>query len=125
MRNTNQRSADMAAQIEALRTPKERFANLPGYTFRPNHVDDLEGYRGLQIHYVDERPAKTTANTQTYLCLHGEPSWAYLYRKMIPVFVGAGHRVMAPDFAGFGRSDKPVDDAIYTFSFHRNMLLRF
>lgn len=61
---------------------------------------------------------------QTYLCLHGEPTWAYLYRKMIPVFLAAGHRVVAPDFLGFGRSDKPVKDAVYTFGFHRDMLLR-
>ncbi len=59
------------------------------------------------------------------MCLHGEPTWAYLYRKMIPVFVAAGHRVVAPDFFGFGRSDKPVDDAVYTFGFHRGALMRF
>src|SRR5262249_17379260 len=61
---------------------------------------------------------------QTYLCLHGEPTWAYLYRKMIPVFLAAGHRVVAPDFLGFGRSDKPVKDAVCTFGFHRDMLVR-
>ena len=60
---------------------------------------------------------------QTF-CLHGEPTWAYLYRKMIPVFLAAGHRVVRPDFVGFGRSDKPVKDAVYTFGFHRDMLLR-
>ena len=68
---------------------------------------------------------KPAGEMQTYLCLHGEPTWAYLYRKMIPVFVGAGHRTVAPDFFGFGRSDKPVADATYTFSFHRNTLLNF
>lgn len=113
------------AKIEALRTSDERFANLPGYAFKPHYIDDLKGYEGLRLHYLDERLAKPAAEMQTYLCLHGEPSWAYLYRKMIPVFVAAGHRVVAPDFFGFGRSDKPVDDAVYTFHFHRNTLLRF
>lgn len=111
--------------IEALRTPDDRFQHLPRYAFRPHYIDDLKGYEGLRLHYVDERPAKAAGAIQTFLCLHGEPTWAYLYRKMIPVFTAAGHRVVAPDFFGFGRSDKPADDAVYTFSFHRNMLLRF
>jgi len=115
----------MSARIDALRTPEERFANLSGYSFKPHYIDDLAGYDGLRAHYVDEQPAKPARDVQTFLCLHGEPSWAYLYRKMIPVFVGAGHRVVAPDFFGFGRSDKPVADDVYTFGFHRNMLLRF
>ena len=112
-------------KIEALRTPDERFANLPAFPFKPNYVDDLKGYDGLRLHYLDERPAKPAATMQTYLCLHGEPSWSFLYRKMIPVFVEAGHRAVAPDFFGFGKSDKPVDDAVYSFNFHRNLLLRF
>ena len=95
-----------------------------GYTFRPHYLDDLKGYEGLRVHTVDERPAKPATDIQTCLCLHGEPTWAYLYRKMIPVFLAAGHRVVAPDFLGFGRSDKPVEDAVYTFGFHRDMLLR-
>ena len=114
----------MTAIIEALRTPEERFLKLPNYTFRPHYLDDLKGYEGLRVHTVDERPMKPATNMQTYLCLHGEPTWAYLYRKMIPVFLAAGHRVVAPDFLGFGRSDKPVKDAVYTFGFHRDMLLR-
>ena len=65
------------------------------------------------------------ASGRTVLCLHGQPTWCYLYRKMIPVFTAAGHRVVAPDLFGFGRSDKPVDDAVYTFNFHRGMLMRF
>ena len=76
----------MTALIEALRTPEERFVRLPNYTFRPHYLDDLKGYEGLRVHTVDERPAKPATNMQTYLCLHGEPTWAYLYRKMIPVF---------------------------------------
>ena len=115
----------MSTAITALRTPDERFANLPGFAYEPNYIGDLDGYAGLRAHYIDERPAQAATSMQTYLCLHGEPTWAYLYRKMIPVFVAAGHRVVAPDFYGFGRSDKPVDEAVYTFSFHRDMLLRF
>ena len=115
----------MRGRIEALRTPDERFANLPGFTFAPRYIDDLVGYEGLRLHYVDERPARAAPSTQTFLCLHGEPTWAYLYRKMIPVFTAAGHRAVAPDFFGFGRSDKPVDDAVYTFGFHRNALVKF
>lgn len=115
----------MSARIEALRTPDERFAGLPGFAFQPHYVEDLPGYPGLRLHYLDERPRTAARDAQTFLCLHGEPSWSYLYRKMIPRFTAAGHRAVAPDFFGFGRSDKPVDDAVYTFHYHRNMLLRF
>lgn len=107
--------------IEALRTPEERFSILPGFPYAPKYVEDLPGYEGLRLAYVDEGPAD--AGT-VFLCLHGEPTWGYLYRKMLPVFTAAGHRVVAPDFFGFGRSDKPVDDAVYTWDFHRNTLLR-
>ncbi len=113
----------MAARIEALRTPDERFHDLPGYSYRPHYIEDLTGYEGLRLHYVDEQPAGAKGS-RTFLCLHGEPSWAYLYRKMIPHFLAAGHRVVAPDFFGFGRSDKPVAEDVYTFHFHRNMLFR-
>ncbi len=106
--------------IKAIRTPDDRFADLPGWRYAPHYVDDLKGYEGLRMHYVDEGPkdAKTT-----FLCIHGEPSWAYLFRKMIPVFTAAGHRVVALDMFGFGRSDKPVDDEVYTYHFHRNSLI--
>lgn len=113
----------MSAPIEALRTPDARFANLPGFDFSPHYVEGLAGYEGLRIHYLDENPAPRSG--RTVLCLHGQPTWCYLYRKMLPVFTVAGHRVVAPDFLGFGRSDKPVDDSVYTFGFHRGMLLRF
>lgn len=109
------------AKIEALRTPEERFANLPDWPYAPRYIDDLPGYEGLRAHYIDEGPREA----RTFLCLHGEPSWAYLFRKMIPVFLESGARVVAPDFYGFGRSDKPVDDAVYTFKFHRDFMLRF
>ncbi len=113
----------MNSKIEALRTPDERFAGLPGFGFGPHYIDKLPGYEGLRIHYLDENSASTSG--RTVLCLHGQPTWSYLYRKMIPVFTAAGQRVIAPDFLGFGRSDKPVDDSVYTFGFHRGMLMQF
>ena len=110
------------SSIEAIRTPDERFADLPGYGFAPNYIEDLPGYEGLRLHYIDEGPK--TAEV-TFICLHGQPTWSYLYRKMIPIFTGAGHRAVAPDLFGFGKSDKPVDDAVYTFDFHRGALKAF
>jgi haloalkane dehalogenase len=104
---------------DILRTPDARFANLPGHPFGPHYLDDLAGYQGLRIHYLDEGPHGAA---KVFLCLHGQPTWSYLYRRMIPVFTAAGHRVVAPDLLGFGRSDKPADDARYTFMFHRDML---
>lgn len=106
--------------ISALRTPDSRFMDLPGFGFKPHYLDALPGFEGLRMHYVDEGPA---AASTTVLCLHGEPTWSYLYRKMIPVFVAAGCRVIAPDLFGFGRSDKPVKDADYSYHFHRQSLL--
>ncbi len=114
----------MAASIEFLRTPDQRFDGLPGFDFQPRYLEGLRGYEGLRVHYLDESPAGQPSG-RTVLCLHGQPTWCYLYRKMIPVFLAAGHRVVAPDFYGFGRSDKPVDDAVYTYGFHRGMLLGF
>lgn len=104
--------------IKALRTPEERFNELPGYNFAPHYIENLPGFDGLRMHYLDEG----TSDGSVFLCLHGQPTWSYLYRKMIPVFAQAG-RVIAPDLFGFGRSDKPVDDEVYTFDFHRNSLL--
>lgn len=107
--------------IEALRTPDDRFADLADWPYAPQYFEDLAGYEGLRMHFVDEGPRDAE---HVFLCLHGEPSWAYLYRKMIPVFTAAGHRVVAPDFYGFGRSDKPVADDVYTFGFHRESIMR-
>lgn len=107
----------------ALRTPDAKFEGLPGFEFSPHYAEGLPGYPSLRMHYLDERPARPAPNMQTYLCLHGEPTWCYLYRKMIPIFTAAGHRAVAPDWFGFGRSDKPADDAAYTFGFHRNAML--
>lgn len=109
----------MTAAMEALRTDDRRFEGLPGYPFAPHYIDNLPGYEGLRVHYLDEGPRDADV---TFLCLHGQPAWSYLYRKMIPVFAGAGHRVIAPDLLGFGRSDKPSDDAVFSFAFHRGML---
>ena len=110
--------------LAAVRTPDERFARLPGFPFAPHYLADLPGYAGLRVHYLDELPSGRPSG-RTFLCLHGQPTWCYLYRRMIPAFVGAGHRVVAPDLLGFGRSDKPVADDVYTYTFHRDMLLRF
>lgn len=106
--------------LDFVRTPDTRFEKLPGYAFPPNYVDDLPGYEGLRVHYLDEGDRDAE---RTFLCLHGQPSWSYLYRKMLPVFVESGARVICPDWLGFGRSDKPTEDAVYTFHFHRKMLL--
>lgn len=111
--------------MPTLRTPAERFANLPGYNFSENYLDDLPGYQGLRLHYIDEGAAGARTDASVFLCLHGEPTWSYLYRRMLPVFTAAGQRVVAPDFFGFGKSDKPEEDALYTFDFHRNALLAF
>ncbi len=105
-----------------LRTPEERFADLPGFSYAPEYVANLKGFEGLRMHYADTGPADAG---HTFLCLHGEPTWSYLYRRMIPVFTAAGQRAVAPDFFGFGRSDKPADEGVYTFDFHRDALIAF
>jgi tRNA(adenine34) deaminase len=107
---------------DAVRTPENRFENLPGYPWAPNHVSDLPALAGLRMHYLDEGPREAPL---TWLCLHGNPAWSYLFRKMIPVFLEAGHRVVAPDMVGFGKSDKPKKDASHTFGWHRQVLLEF
>ncbi|MEM1390053.1 MAG: alpha/beta fold hydrolase, partial [Pseudomonadota bacterium] len=108
--------------ISSKRTPDERFENLPGFDFTPNYTETLIGYEGLRVHYLDEG---SEDSGRVFLCLHGQPSWCYLYRKMIPVFVESGARVIAPDWLGFGRSDKPTQDDVYTYTFHRNMMVAF
>jgi haloalkane dehalogenase len=95
------------AKPGVLRTPDERFENLPGYDFEP-HYAEINGYR---VHYLDEGPRQG----KVVLMLHGEPSWAYLYRKMIPIISDAGYRAVAPDLLGFGRSDKPVKREDYSY----------
>ncbi len=100
-----------------LRTPEERFTDLPGFPWAPRYLD----WRGMRVHYLDEGPK----DAPVCLCLHGEPTWGYLYRRMIPPFLASGARVVAPDFLGFGRSDKPEDEAAYSFEVHRAVLLEF
>ena len=107
---------------DKLQTPDEAFLNLPHWPYEPNYVEDLEGFEGLRIHYIDVKKGDSPTN-HTFLCLHGQPTWSYIYRKMIPVFLESNARVIAPDFLGFGRSDKPTNENIYTYDFHRNMLL--
>jgi pimeloyl-ACP methyl ester carboxylesterase len=108
--------------MTALRTPDERFAGLPGFPFAPHYVEHLPGFEGLRMHYLDEGPRDAAV---TFLCLHGQPTWSYLYRRMLPVFTASGARVVAPDLFGFGRSDKPAEESWYTFTRHRDALLAF
>ena len=108
--------------MDILRTPDERFRDLPGFPWAPHDVAILEGFEGLRVHYLDEGPRDAEV---TALCLHGTPTWCYLYRHMIPVFVDAGVRVVAPDLIGFGRSDKPAEPGWHSFDKHRAMLMRF
>jgi haloalkane dehalogenase len=101
--------------MDFLRTDDQRFKGLPAYDFAPNYlaVEDTEGAQ-LRMHYVDEG----NRESQVVLCLHGEPTWSFLYRRMIKVFVAAGFRVIAPDLIGFGRSDKPTRRTDYTYQRH-------
>ena len=101
--------------MKSLRTADERFADLPGYPFEPNYVDISDQDGGtLRVHYLDEGPA----DGPVVLAMHGEPSWSYLYRKMTPLLVAAGLRVIAPDLVGFGKSDKPTEQSDYTYERH-------
>jgi haloalkane dehalogenase len=103
--------------MKVLRTPDERFSDLPGYDFSPRYVEvpSGDGDRRLRVHYIDEGPGGAS---ETIVLLHGEPSWSYLYRSMIPPLTAAGFRVVVPDLVGFGRSDKPADRAEYTYARH-------
>lgn len=100
--------------MQVLRTPEERFHNLPEFPFQPNYVD----INGIRVHYIDEGAG------ETILCLHGEPTWSYLYRKMIPG-LARKYRVIAMDFIGFGRSDKYIDKEAYSFKMHKDTLTSF
>ncbi|MHB8533669.1 MAG: haloalkane dehalogenase [Solirubrobacteraceae bacterium] len=93
---------------EVFRTPEERFENLPGYDYAPRYVE----VDGLRLHHIDE------GDGPTVLCFHGEPDWSYLYRHMLEQLVATGHRVVCPDLVGFGRSDKPTEQAWYTYERH-------
>jgi haloalkane dehalogenase len=98
-----------------LKCSDSRFAGLPGWPYAPRYRD----HAGLRVHHIDEGPRDAAV---TALCLHGNPAWAYLYRHMVPVFTGAGLRVVVPDLIGFGRSDKPVDPAAHTWALHLGRL---
>ena len=101
--------------MKTLRTPDERFADLPDYAFEPHYLEINDGDGGtLRVHYIDEGPA----DAAPVLLMHGEPSWSFLYRHMIPLLVAAGHRVVAPDLVGFGRSDKPTEVTDYSYARH-------
>jgi haloalkane dehalogenase len=107
--------------VDALRTPDDAFARVRGFEYAPKYVDELRGFEGLRLAYLDEGPRDART---VYLCLHGSPTWSFLYRKMIPLFLGSGARVVAPDLFGCGRSDKPLDERTHTFRFHYDALLR-
>ncbi|HEU4536013.1 MAG TPA: haloalkane dehalogenase [Polyangiaceae bacterium] len=108
--------------MKVLRTPEERFASLPGFAFEPRYVELPSGEGdALRMHYVDEGPREAA----TVLMLHGEPSWCFLYRKVIGAVCGAGLRAVAPDLIGFGRSDKPADPGDYTYQRHVDWVWAF
>ncbi len=122
-RRTQQRAEALARhplRDDALRTPDAAFAHLPGYPWAPHFISDLPSLAGLRMHYLDEGPPSAA---RTWLCLHGNPGWSYLYRRMLPVFLAAGDRVVAPDLIGFGRSDKPKKEGFHQFAWHRQVLL--
>lgn len=102
---------------EVVRTPEARFDNLPDYAFAPNYADIL-GYR---VHYLDEGPR----DGQVILLMHGQPSWSYLYRHMIPLLTAQGYRVIAPDLVGFGKSDKPLKQSDYSYQMHLDVMTAF
>jgi len=107
--------------MQSLRTPDERFVDLPDFPFAPHYIEIDDGDGGvLRVHYLDEGPAAAPP----VLLMHGEPSWCFLYRTMIPVLTAAGHRVIAPDLVGFGRSDKPAARTDYTYQRHVDWMRR-
>jgi len=97
-----------------LRTPDQRFENLEDYPYEPNYME----IQGLRVHYLDEGPR----DAAPILLIHGEPTWSYLFRKMIPVFTAAGHRVIVPDLVGFGKSDKFISEDRYSYQFHVDVM---
>ena len=107
--------------VAYVRTPEERFAAVDDYPYEPRYAT----VDGLRMAYVTAGPDDPDDGTATVLLLHGEPTWGYLYRKMIPVLAEAGHRVMVPDLIGFGRSDKPVERAAYTYAGHIEWMRSF
>ena len=111
--------ANAQTKLTILRTPEERFANLPDYDFKPHYAELKINGQPVRMHYVDE------GQGDVILMLHGEPSWSYLYRKMIPLFVKAGYRAIAPDLIGFGKSDKLVRKEEYSYKLHVDLVTQF
>jgi tRNA(adenine34) deaminase len=122
-RRSEQKAQPHPLREDALRTPDACFAALPDYPWPAHYLSDLPSLAGLRLHRIDEGPSAEQPRPVTWLCLHGNPSWSYLYRKMLPVFLAHGDRVVAPDLIGFGKSDKPKKDHFHTFSWHRQVLL--
>ncbi len=110
-----------AGGVAFVRTPEERFAGIDDYPYEPRYVD----IDGLRMAYVMAEPEGAGDDTATILLLHGEPTWGYLYRKMIPPLVAAGYRAVVPDLIGFGRSDKPVERSAYTYAGHVSWMRQF
>ncbi|MEO5660056.1 MAG: tRNA adenosine(34) deaminase TadA [Polaromonas sp.] len=110
---------------DALRTPESAFEGLAAYPWQPHYLSDLPALDGLRMHYLDEKGSAQEGGSAplTYLCLHGNTTWSYEFRQLIPALLQAGHRVVAPDLIGFGKSDKPKKDSFHTFSRHRQILL--
>lgn len=122
-RRREQQAAARAAhplREDALRTREAAFSSLPGYPWQPRYASDWPGLQGLRLHYLDEGPR---AAPLTWLCLHGASAWSYQWRHLLPVFLAAGHRVLAPDLIGFGKSDKPKKPGFHTLDIHRRILL--
>ena len=110
----------MADSSFKLRTPDEAFADLPDYPFAGHYLDDLPSLAGMQMHFLDEGPQDAEV---VWLLLHGNPAWSYLWRHWVPALVAQGHRVVAPDLIGFGKSDKPLEESFHHYDYHRNVLL--
>jgi tRNA(adenine34) deaminase len=109
-------------QDMALRTPEAAFDGLPAYPWQAHYISDLQSLGGLRLHYLDEAAAAGQAGSLTFLCLHDSTCWSYMFNRMIPTMLAAGHRVVAPDMIGFGKSDKPKKDAFHRLDFHQKTL---
>jgi tRNA(adenine34) deaminase len=125
-RRTAQRDAarlNHPLQDIALRTPDAAFEDLPAYPWQAHYLSDLPALGGLRMHYLDERGASESSGELTFLCLHDSGRWSYMYSPLIPTILAAGHRVVAPDMIGFGKSDKPKKEAFHCLEFHTQTLL--
>jgi tRNA(adenine34) deaminase len=119
-RRAHARGAAQPLREDALRTPEARFADLPDYPWTGHYLSDLPALAGLRMHYLDEGPRDAPL---TWLFLHGGTGWSWQWRHMIPALLRAGHRVVAPDLVGFGKSDKPKRESAHSFAWHRQVLL--